>query len=109
MCRFIDCGNDLPSAPSRQFPEGFVWGTATAAFQVEGAVHEGGRGQSIWDTFTHTPGLVVDGTDADLACDHYHRYAEDVAMMAELGLHSYRFSLAWPRIVPTGAGAVNQA
>ena len=97
------------SAPSRQFPEDFVWGTATAAFQVEGAVHEDGRGQSIWDTFTHTPGLVVDGTDADLACDHYHRYAEDVALMADLGLDSYRFSLAWPRIVPTGSGAVNHA
>jgi beta-glucosidase len=97
------------SAPSRQFPEGFVWGTATAAFQVEGAVHEDGRGQSIWDTFTHTPGCVVDGTDADLACDHYHRYAGDVALMADLGLHSYRFSLAWPRIVPTGSGAVNRA
>ena len=97
------------SAPSRQFPEGFVWGTATASFQVEGAVHEDGRGVSIWDTFTHTPGLVVDGTNADVACDHYHRYAEDVAAMAELGLDSYRFSIAWPRIQPTGSGAVNPA
>ncbi|MDT4921011.1 MAG: beta-glucosidase [Pseudonocardiales bacterium] len=95
--------------PGRRFPEGFVWGTATAAFQIEGAVHEDGRGLSIWDTFTHTPGLVVDGTDADVACDHYHRYAADVATMADLGLHSYRFSLAWPRIVPTGSGAVNEA
>jgi beta-glucosidase len=97
------------SAPSRQFPEGFVWGTATAAFQVEGAVREDGRGVSIWDTFTRTPGLVVDGTNADVACDHYHRYLEDAATMAELGLDSYRFSLAWPRIQPTGSGAVNQA
>jgi len=100
-----------PSAAvtSRRFPDGFVWGTATAAFQVEGAVGEDGRGRSIWDTFTHTPGRVVDGTDADRACDHYHRYAEDVAMMGELGLHSYRFSIAWPRVVPSGAGPVNRA
>jgi beta-glucosidase len=97
------------TAPTRQFPEGFVWGTATAAFQVEGAVHEDGRGQSIWDTFTHTPGLVVDGTNADVACDHYHRYAGDVAMMADLGVDSYRFSIAWPRVVPSGSGTVNAA
>jgi beta-glucosidase len=92
-----------------QFPDGFVWGTATAAFQVEGAVAEDGRGPSIWDTFTHTPGRIVDGTNADVACDHYHRYREDAALMAELGVSSYRFSLAWPRIVPTGSGAINQA
>jgi beta-glucosidase len=91
----------------RRFPDGFVWGTATASFQVEGAVHEDGRGPSIWDTFTHEPGRVVDATNADVACDHYHRYAEDVALMADLGLNSYRFSVAWPRIVPTGSGAVN--
>jgi beta-glucosidase len=91
------------------FPEGFVWGAATAAFQVEGAVAEDGRGASIWDTFTHEPGRIVDGTDADVACDHYHRYGEDVALMADLGLASYRFSIAWPRIVPTGSGAVNRA
>jgi beta-glucosidase len=98
------------STPARlRFPDGFVWGTATAAFQVEGAVAEDGRGPSIWDTFTHEPGRVVDGTDADVACDHYHRYGEDVALMADLGLASYRFSIAWPRIVPTGSGPVNQA
>jgi beta-glucosidase len=96
-----------PSTPARPFPDEFVWGTATAAFQIEGAVHDDGRGRSIWDTFTHTPGLVVDGSDADVACDHYHRWAEDVAAMADLGLDSYRFSLAWPRIVPTGSGGVN--
>jgi beta-glucosidase len=94
---------------SLQFPDGFVWGTATAAFQVEGAVAADGRGASIWDTFTHQPGRIVDGTDADVACDHYHRYQADVDLMAELGLSSYRFSLAWPRIVPTGSGATNQA
>jgi beta-glucosidase len=92
-----------------RFPEGFVWGTATAAFQVEGAVAEDGRGTSIWDTFTHEPGRIVDGTNADVACDHYHRYREDVAIMADLGICSYRFSVAWPRIVPTGSGTVNQA
>jgi beta-glucosidase len=90
------------------FPDGFVWGTATAAFQIEGAVAADGRGTSIWDTFTHEPGRIADGTDADVACDHYHRYAEDVALMAGLGLSSYRFSIAWPRIVPTGSGEVNQ-
>jgi beta-glucosidase len=98
------------AAPARlRFPDGFVWGTATASYQVEGAVNEDGRGPSIWDSFTHTPGKVVDGSNADVACDHYHRYAEDVAMMADLGLASYRFSIAWPRIVPTGSGAVNPA
>jgi beta-glucosidase len=95
--------------PLLRFPEGFVWGTATAAYQIEGAVAEDGRGPSIWDTFTHDPGRVVDGTDGDVACDHYHRMREDVASMAQLGLGSYRFSIAWPRIVPTGSGAVNPA
>ncbi|MCW2596801.1 MAG: beta-galactosidase [Jatrophihabitans sp.] len=96
--------------PARlRFPDGFVWGTATASYQVEGAVTEDGRGPSIWDTFTHEPGRVVDGTNGDIACDHYHRFREDVATMAELGLGSYRFSIAWPRVVPTGAGTVNQA
>ncbi len=68
-----------------RFPQGFVWGTATAAYQIEGAVAEDGRGPSIWDTFTHDPGRVVDGTDGDVACDHYHRMPEDVALMAQLG------------------------
>ncbi len=86
-----------------------MWGTATAAYQVEGAVAEDGRGPSIWDTFTHEPGRVIDGTTGDVACDHYHRYADDVALMAELGLTSYRFSIAWPRVVPAGSGAVNHA
>jgi beta-glucosidase len=97
------------AAPRLRFPDGFVWGTATAAFQIEGAVAEDGRGRSIWDTFSHEPGRVVDGTTADVACDHYHRYAEDVAMMADLGIGSYRFSISWPRIVPSGSGSVNQA
>src|SRR3954468_23147050 len=106
-----------PTSPSAQtaadtrhrFPDSFIWGTATAAFQIEGAVAEDGRGASIWDTFSHEPGRVIDGTTADVACDHYHRYAEDVAMMADLGVGSYRFSIAWPRVVPAGAGAAIQA
>jgi beta-glucosidase len=91
------------------FPDGFVWGSATAAYQIEGAVRADGRGPSIWDTFSHEPGRIIDGTDGDVACDHYHRWSEDVALMADIGLGSYRFSIAWPRIVPTGSGAVNQA
>ncbi|MGW5262958.1 GH1 family beta-glucosidase [Microbispora sp. NPDC004025] len=87
----------------------FLWGTATASYQIEGAVTEDGRGPSIWDTFSHTPGRVRDGHTGDVACDHYHRYAEDVALMAGLGVNAYRFSIAWPRVLPTGAGQVNQA
>jgi beta-glucosidase len=91
------------------FPEGFVWGTATASYQIEGAVAEDGRTPSIWDTFSHTPGKVAGGDNGDVADDHYHRYAADVALMADLGLRAYRFSTAWPRIVPAGAGATNRA
>ena len=98
-----------PAADSLIFPPGFVWGTATAAYQIEGAVAEDGRGPSIWDTFSHTPGKVVNGHTGDVAADHYHRLDQDVALMAQLGLAAYRFSIAWPRIVPTGSGAVNQA
>ncbi|HEU5008022.1 MAG TPA: GH1 family beta-glucosidase [Jatrophihabitantaceae bacterium] len=93
----------------RQFPADFLWGTATAAYQIEGAVGEDGRLPSIWDTFSHTPGAILGGDNGDVACDHYHRVESDVALMAELGLPSYRFSIAWPRIVPTGSGPVNQA
>ena len=92
-----------------RFPDGFVWGAATAAYQIEGAVREGGRGPSIWDTFSRTPGKVFAGHTGDVACDHYHRYADDVALMADLGLASYRFSVAWPRIQPDGTGPVNPA
>jgi beta-glucosidase len=90
-------------------PEGFSFGTSTAAYQIEGAVTEDGRGASIWDTFTAQPGRIVDGTSGAVACDHYHRVDEDVALMQGLGVDGYRFSVAWPRIQPTGAGAVNQA
>ena len=93
----------------RRFPNGFLWGAATASYQVEGAHDEDGRSPSIWDTFSRTPGKVVNGDTGDVACDHYHRYAEDVALMSELGLDAYRFSVAWPRVVPSGTGAVNHA
>nr|WP_297423306.1 GH1 family beta-glucosidase [uncultured Actinotalea sp.] len=91
----------------RTFPADFLWGAATASYQIEGAVHEGGRGPSIWDTFSHTPGKVLHGDTGDVAADHYHRVAEDVALMKELGLQAYRFSIAWPRIQPTGRGPAN--
>ena len=97
------------AAASLDFPPGFVWGAATAAYQIEGAVAEDGRAPSIWDTFSHTPGAILDETTGDVTADHYHRWAEDVAIMADLGLPTYRFSLAWPRIIPTGSGEVNQA
>ena len=90
------------------FPEGFAWGTATASYQIEGAVDEGGRSKSIWDTFSHTPGKVDNGDHGDIADDHYHRYAEDVGHMADLGVGWYRFSLAWPRLQPDGRGALNE-
>src|SRR5215217_3245416 len=90
-----------------RFPEGFLWGTATAAYQVEGAVAEGGRGPSIWDRFAATPGAVYGGHSGAVACDHYHRYADDVALMARLGMAAYRFSIAWPRVQPDGTGPTN--
>ncbi|MES9604110.1 MULTISPECIES: GH1 family beta-glucosidase [Actinomadura] len=88
-------------------PENFRWGVATAAYQIEGAVAEDGRGPSTWDTFSHTPGRTRDGHTGDVACDHYHRWPEDVALMAGLGVDAYRFSIAWPRVQPSGSGAVN--
>ncbi|MEV6691813.1 GH1 family beta-glucosidase [Micromonospora sp. NPDC051196] len=90
-----------------RFPENFLWGAATAAYQIEGAARDDGRGESIWDTFSRTPGKVYAGHTGDVACDHYHRYADDVAMMADLGLQAYRFSVSWPRIQPDGSGPVN--
>ena len=92
-----------------RFPDGFVWGAATSAYQIEGAVEADGRGRSIWDTFAHTPGTIADGTTGDVASDHYHRYAQDVALLHELGVGAYRFSVAWPRIQPGGTGPANQA
>jgi beta-glucosidase len=90
-----------------QFPADFLFGAATASYQIEGAVTEDGRGPSIWDTFSHTEGKIWNGDNGDVATDHFHRYADDVAAMAEIGLTAYRFSFAWPRIIPTGTGEVN--
>src|SRR5436309_7989781 len=89
------------------FPNGFVWGTATSAYQIEGAVDEDGRGRAIWDTFAHTPGKIGDHSNADRANDHYHRYKEDVRLIKELGVKAYRFSIAWPRVFPDGTGTPN--
>jgi beta-glucosidase len=94
--------------PFLRFPEGFQWGAATASYQIEGAVAEDDRGLSIWDTFSHQPGRTQGGDNGDAACDHYHRYQDDVDLMASLGLQTYRFSVAWPRVIPFGAGAVNE-
>lgn len=103
---------DAESDPERslglRFPEGFGWGAATSAYQIEGAAKEDGRGESIWDTFSHTPGRVRGGDTGDVALDHYHRYVEDLDLMKELGLRTYRFSIAWPRIQPEGTGSPNQ-
>ena len=98
-----------PAGPSLRFPDGFAWGTATASYQIEGGVDEGGRSRSIWDTFAHTPGKIEDGSTGDVADDHYHRYEEDVELMAGLGVGWYRFSIAWPRVQPDGRGPLNEA
>src|SRR5262245_19299962 len=90
------------------FPKDFVWGTATASYQIEGAAKEDGRGESIWDRFSHTPGKVDNGDTGDVACDHYHRYMEDIALMKDLGLKAYRFSISWSRILPAGKGQFNE-
>ncbi|HEY8173218.1 MAG TPA: family 1 glycosylhydrolase, partial [Dehalococcoidia bacterium] len=91
-----------------QFPADFQWGTSTASYQVEGAWQEDGKGESIWDRFSHTDGKIITGDTGDIACDQYHRFPEDIAIMKELGLTGYRFSIAWSRIFPDGKGAVNQ-
>ncbi len=91
-----------------RFPEGFVWGVATASYQIEGAVREDGRDESIWDRFAHTPGKTKNGETGDVAVDHYHRYPKDIAIMKEIGVKGYRFSIAWPRIQPSGQGRPNQ-
>ncbi len=91
------------------FPEGFVWGTATAAYQIEGAFDADGKGESVWDRFCATPDTIQDGSTGKVACDHYHRWEQDLDLMQSLGLPAYRFSMAWTRVLPAGSGAVNQA
>jgi beta-glucosidase len=103
-----NAGDDgAPRGTGRRFPTDFVWGTATSAYQIEGAVNADGRGPSIWDRFTHTPGKIRDNSNADIASDHYHRYKDDVALMKALGTKAYRFSISWPRLFPVGTGAPN--
>lgn len=97
------------SVTIKKFPSDFVWGAATASYQIEGAWNEDGKGESIWDRFSHTPGKVQGGDTGDVACDHYHRWESDLQLVKELGLNAYRFSIAWPRILPNGRGQINQA
>src|SRR5690554_743238 len=98
----------MTSAEDLGLPNDFLWGVSTASYQIEGAVTEGGRGASTWDAFSHTPGRTLNGDTGDVACDHYHRYPEDVALMKELGVDAYRFSFAWTRIQPEGKGRANK-
>jgi beta-glucosidase len=91
------------------FPKGFIWGAATASYQIEGAWQEDGKGENIWDRFSHTPGKIETGETGDIACDHYHRWRDDIDLMKEIGLHAYRFSLSWARLLPEGRGKINQA
>jgi beta-glucosidase len=100
---------DLAVPTGRSFPRDVLWGAATSAYQIEGAARADGRGESIWDRFSHTPGRVRNGDTGDVACDHYRRYREDVALIAELGLSAYRFSISWPRVMPTGRRSINAA
>src|SRR5438105_4726316 len=95
----------MPPSPA----EPFLWGTATASYQIEGAVAEDGRTPSIWDAFAHTPNKVERGETGDIACDHYHRYKEDAALMRDLGVQAYRFSVSWSRVLPEGRGRPNAA
>jgi beta-glucosidase len=94
--------------PTQSFPADFRWGAATASYQIEGATREDGRGESIWDRFCTMPGAILDGSDGSVACDHYHLWRSDVALMREMGMNSYRFSIAWPRIFPEGSGTLNK-
>lgn len=97
-----------PGLSRSDFPVDFIWGVATSSYQIEGAIDTDGKGLSVWDTFCQQPGHIADGTDGSLACDHYHRYAEDVELIASLGVNAYRLSMSWPRVQPLGEGAWNE-
>jgi beta-glucosidase len=99
----------MPETPALPFPTNFTWGAATASYQIEGGWDADGKGESIWDRFSHTSGKIIDATTGDDTCDHYHRYREDVALMRQLGLKAYRFSISWPRVQPAGFGKINPA
>ena len=92
----------------KNFGKEFVWGAATSAYQIEGAFDKDGKGVSIWDNFSNTPGNVMNNENGNMACDHYHRYEEDINLLAELGVKAYRFSISWTRILPSGKGEINQ-
>ncbi len=96
-------------ARGRRYPTTFVWGVSTSSFQIEGAAREDGRGESIWDAFCRQQGRIKNNDTGEVACDHYHRYAEDVALMRDIGVGAYRFSVSWPRVLPLGRGAANEA
>src|SRR3954452_2943193 len=96
------------STKNSRFPNGFVWGAAAASYQIEGAAKQDGRGLSVWDTFAAHPGAVLRGENGDVACDHYHRFRDDVALMRQLKLQAYRFSISWSRVIPEGEGKVNE-
>ena len=98
----------LPAISRSEFPADFRWGCSTSSYQIEGAAFEDGRGESIWDRFCATPGHIRDGSSGAVACDHYHRWPEDLDLAQSLGVNAYRFSIAWPRILPSGRGAINQ-
>ncbi|HKD73867.1 MAG TPA: family 1 glycosylhydrolase, partial [Ktedonobacterales bacterium] len=104
-----DLYTQLMASVAAKFPSTFLWGGGTSSYQIEGAANEDGRGNSIWDDFAAIPGKTYQGQSGAVAIDHYHRYADDVAVMAEIGITSYRFSVSWPRILPDGTGTVNQA
>jgi beta-glucosidase len=105
----LQTASDLDRLALPQMPKGFIWGASTSSYQIEGAVAADGRRPSIWDVFAHQPGRIANGDTGDIACDHYHRYAEDVDLIAAAKLQAYRFSIAWPRVMPTGQGQVNAA
>ena len=107
--RLIDLPSASPAGEARAWPPGFLWGASTSAYQIEGGARDDGRGQSIWDVRVKEPGRIANNDTGDVACDHYHRYAEDIALMREIGLGAYRFSVSWPRVLPRGHGAPNQA